>query len=220
MEEYPNNTQKRRQESEPKKVERIVTGEVIRKKKPVGRKVKEFLLGVDPKALWLTVWFGVLVPAAKDMVYDAGEEALRQRILGDSGRGGGRRRSRNRSSSFDSGHYSYDRPPIHSRNTPREGRREDPRDRDLSRRARSNFDFDEIILESRVEAEETLDSLFRIIEEFGTASVSDLYGILGVTPAFTDGVYGWMDIRDADASVTRVHDGYLLNLPKPEPIDH
>ena len=56
-----------------------------------------------------------------------------------------------------------------------------------------------------------------MIEEFGMASVLNLYDLIGVTAPFTADKYGWTDIRNATA--VRVRDGYLLKLPRVMPLD-
>jgi hypothetical protein len=106
--------------------------------------------------------------------------------------------------------------------SPYSKRRRDPRDRDdrprdLSRRARASHDFDEIILGTRVEATEVIDRLYDIIAKYEMATVSDLYDLIGVTGSWTDDKWGWVDLRGA--GVTRVRNGYLLALPRPEPLD-
>jgi hypothetical protein len=79
-------------------------------------------------------------------------------------------------------------------------------------------DFNEIVLESRGEAEQVIDQLIEIISQYQAASVADLYALVGVTSAYTDGKYGWTDLRGA--GVSHVRGGlYLLNLPKPIPLD-
>lgn len=87
----------------------------------------------------------------------------------------------------------------------------------MSRRARSNHDFDEIVLETRVEAEEVIDGLFALISQYETATVADLYELLGESGNFQDEKWGWMDMRGA--GVSRIKNGYLLDLPRPEPLD-
>ena len=87
----------------------------------------------------------------------------------------------------------------------------------MSRRARASHDFDEIILASRVEAEEVIDRLFDLVSRYESATVADLYEMVGVTGNFTDDKWGWTNIRGA--GVTRVRNGFLLDLPRPEPLD-
>lgn len=87
----------------------------------------------------------------------------------------------------------------------------------MSRAARATHNFDEIILPTRREAEEVLNFLFDLLTRYDTVSISDLYELVGETGQFTDEKWGWNDLTGA--SVTRVRDGYLLNLPRPVTID-
>ena len=90
----------------------------------------------------------------------------------------------------------------------------------MSRRARAAHDFDEIILPTRVEADEVLDRLFNLVSEFESATVSELYELVGIDASYTDNKYGWTsDGGLRGANVARVRDGYLLDLPKPELLD-
>ena len=87
----------------------------------------------------------------------------------------------------------------------------------MSRRAKATHNFDEIILATRHEAEEVIDRLFDLISRYETATVADLYELVGEDRSYTDDKWGWTDIRGA--GVQRVRNGYLLNLPRPEPLD-
>ena len=87
----------------------------------------------------------------------------------------------------------------------------------MSRTSRARHDFDEIILETRGEAEEVLSHLVDLTIDYQQATVADLYDLVGITSNFTDNKYGWTDLRSA--SVTRVRDGYLINLPRTQILD-
>jgi hypothetical protein len=91
------------------------------------------------------------------------------------------------------------------------------RPRQMTQRGRSFHQFDEIVLETRQEAEDVLDSLFELVDRFGSASVSDLYELVGVKATHTDEKWGWEDLRGTTPS--RVRGGYLLDLPDPEPLN-
>ena len=78
-------------------------------------------------------------------------------------------------------------------------------------------DFQDLIFESRGEAEEVLTNLLDLIADYGVASVADLYDLVGITGPFTDNKYGWTDLRTA--SVSRTREGYIINLPKAVAID-
>lgn len=86
----------------------------------------------------------------------------------------------------------------------------------MSRRARARHDFDEIVLTSRAEAEDVIDRLFDLVGKYDTASVADLYELVGFDSAHTDYKWGWTDLRGA--GVAKVREGYLLDLPDPTPI--
>lgn len=63
-----------------KKVEKIVTGTVTTRKKPLGRKLKELVVGENSKNVLLWVWEDVLIPGARDTLYDALTSGVERRI--------------------------------------------------------------------------------------------------------------------------------------------
>lgn len=219
MENYPNNSYKAKtakpakdeQEVEPKKVEKVVAGEVVRRKKPLGKRFAETFIGGDAKSVMGYVMMDVLLPAAKDTIADAVSQGIERMLFGEV-RSTSRRTGVRPSGS--NGYVSYNRYTPNSSRIP-DHRREDPRN--ASRRARNSHNFDEIILPTRVEAEEVIDNLFQLLSKYDQATVSDLYDLVGVTGDYTDEKWGWTDIRGA--GVTRIRNGYLLDLPKPEPLD-
>ena len=94
------------------------------------------------------------------------------------------------------------------------------RDRDRIRDAaptRSVFNYDDIILESRGEAENVLSQMQDLIDTYQMVSVGDLYDLVGITTDnYTVHKYGWMNI--STAKVSRVREGYVLDLPKALPL--
>ena len=100
--------------------------------------------------------------------------------------------------------------------------RERDRDRDRDRRrgydrVRRGYDFEDIILDSRREAEEVLDRMEDLIDTYKIVSVADLYDLVGISGNYTDNKYGWTNLRNAYVESHR--DGYSLKLPKPLPLD-
>lgn len=209
MEEYPSNRREkpRRRDEEPpaqqKKVDRIVQGEVVRRKKPLARRFGEYFLPGNAKSVWGYIAMDILVPAARDAISDSFHEGFDRLWEGES-RG---RSHRGRKRSGGGSYVSYNN---YSRRDDRD------ESRNISRRGRSNHDFDEIILPSRVEAEEVVDRLFDLVAKYEIATVSDLYDLVGIPATPTDEKWGWEDLRGA--GVTRIRGGYLLELPKPEPV--
>jgi hypothetical protein len=83
--------------------------------------------------------------------------------------------------------------------------------------ARSRFDHDDIIFQTRGDAEAMLDEMCHVIERYGVVRVSDMYDMAQLTQPFTSEKYGWSNLRSA--GVDRVRDGYVLRLPKAMPLD-
>ncbi len=73
-----------------------------------------------------------------------------------------------------------------------------------------------IVVGTRNEALEVITQLNLLIAQYGSASVGDLYDLVGSEKFYTDEQRGWTDLRGCDA--IRVPDGYKLNIPRPEPI--
>lgn len=193
---------------EKKKVDQVVQSEVVRRKKPLGKRFTETFFGGDSKGVWEYVAFDVLIPAAKDTFADAVSQGVERMIFGEA-RSVSRRHGRRPNDSYISyNRYSSRRP------DPREERRDRPQ---ISRRARASHDFDEIILATRVEADEVLERLFDLVDKYETATVADLYDLVGISGNYTDDKWGWTDLRTS--GITRVSQGYLLDLPRPEPLD-
>lgn len=209
MDEYPSNSRKSRvDEPPPKKVEKIIEGEVVRRKKPLSRRFMEtFFGGGDAGTVWSYILSDVLVPAAKDMVSDAVSQGVERTLFGETNR----RRQQNPTRGLTQ-YTSYNRYSA----SPGLRRPEDPR-QGLSRRGRETHDFNEIIIGTKVEAEEVIDALFEIISKYESVTVANLYELIGETGTFTDEKWGWTDLRAA--GVTRVKSGYLLDLPRPEPLN-
>ena len=205
----PGNSYRQREEQDKKqdkKIEPVVTGKVLQKKKPLGRKIAETFTGDDIRTVSSVVVFDVMIPAAKDMIQDMISEGV-QRLLFGEARGPARsRRPQSGGSYINYGRYSSAM-----------NQRQEQQSRDMSRRARATHDFDELVLEDRGEAEQVLDALTELIDLYELATVYDLYELAGIPASFTDKKWGWTSLRDA--SVQRIRGGYLLNLPRPVPVD-
>ena len=203
MEEYVSNSHKsRKNQSETKtdkKVEKIVQGKVKTKKKSEVRKFADVFISEDAANVKSYILMDVLIPAFKKAVSDIVTNGIDMILYGESGRN-----KRNSTSSKVSYRSYYER--------------ENDRRRDYSSsRIRNGYNYDDIVLESRGEAEDVLDNIEDIISRYGMASVADLYELVGITGNHTDFKYGWTDIRNA--SIVHIRDGYLIKMPKALPLD-
>lgn len=193
--EYPSNSHKSRsaREKEKERPKKITKGLVTTKKKSLGKKFAETFVSEDVGSVSSYVIHDVLIPAAKSAIYDMFHGSLEMFLFGEK-KGNRTQRSGNKSYVSYNNYSSNDRRPS------------------ISPRNRARHNFDDIVLSSRGEAEEVLSHLVDLCIDYGQASVSDLYDLVGITGEFTDNKYGWTDL--AGASVSRTRDGYLLNLPK------
>lgn len=212
MEQFPSNSRRptraeqRVEKREERKVERVVLGDVVRRKTPIGRRLFKNL-GSDAQSVREFMFGDVMIPAARDMIAEALIGSVEMTIFGDRAPGT-RRRARGGPIGHHTNYQRYSSPT---------GRPRDETRRDISRRARSTHSFDEIVIPGRAEAEEVLDRLDDMCARFECASVADLYELCGISGNYTDDKWGWTDVSTATTS--RVKGGYLLNLPRPEPLD-
>ena len=84
----------------------------------------------------------------------------------------------------------------------------------MSSRARRMHDFEELVFDSRLEAESVLERMRDIIEQYEMASVADLYSLAGVSSNYVDNNWGWRNL--AQARTRQVREGFLLELPRAE----
>lgn len=181
-----------------KKVEKVVKGTVKTKKKNEISKFADVFISEDIKNVKSYVVLDVIIPAVKKAISDVVTNGIDMILYGGNGR------SKKRSGA---GYVSY-------RDYSDRDRRDD---RHRDNRTRTGYSYDDLILDSRGEAEEVLTRMDELIETYGVATVADLYDLVGKTCNYTDNKYGWTNLRNSEA--VRVRDGYLLKLPKALPID-
>lgn len=189
-------------DKERKALDKVVVGSVKKQKRSLSKKLAETFLEDDTKSVGSYAFHDVLVPALKAAISDMVGGGIEMLLFGER-RGRNTRRDGNRSYTSYGSYY---------RTTDRDKDRDRSSARDISRTGRARHDFDEIVLETRGEAEEVLSHLVDLTIDYGMASVADLYDLVGITSNFTDNKYGWTDLRNA--SVSRVRGGYLINLPR------
>ena len=196
MENYRSNSHKAKAEAKEaaeKKVDKVVTGNVKRKKKSEVSKFKDVFISEDVSNVKSYIFLDVLVPAIKKAVSDIVKDGIDMMLYGD-------KRSGSRGSSSYVSYRSY------SDNTSRNSRRS----------VRASYDFDDVVFDTRGEADEVLSSMDELMDRYGVVSVADMYDLCGMTCNYTDNKYGWKSLARAD--ISRVRDGYIIKLPKAEPI--
>lgn len=198
----PDNSHKSRNEKKElpdgKRAEKVVHGKVKTKKNDV-RKLTDIFIAEDAANVKNYILMDVIVPSVKKAIYDLIVGALDMSLYGARGGGGGRRPIADKVSYTDYNSVS----------------RRDERSYNRTQTA-SGYSYDDIILDSRGEAEAVLSRMDEVMEEYGQVRVADLYDLVGVTGNYTDNNYGWTNIRNAE--VVRVRDGYKIKMPRALPI--
>ena len=200
VEDFPANSQKAKKDE--KIVIKVAEGELIEEKPGFLKLFKNIFSGENLHGVFTYILEGVIAPAFKNMIYDAGTKGLERAMWGeDSGRGApsstgvvnysaiSTRGAKPYVSSYRGG---YSSPKSQSAGIYR--------------------------LASRVEAEEVLHNLKTLIHQYGHASVADYYEMVGKTGTYTDNKWGWTTLNHA--RIDRAPGGgYVLTLPKATPID-
>lgn len=79
---------------------------------------------------------------------------------------------------------------------------------------KERYDYNEIILSTKEEAETVLRAMWKCINEYESASITDLYRLVNVTGNdFQEGNWGWDKDNFQKATWKRISAGYLLILP-------
>lgn len=208
MDEFPSNSNRPKKEvrEEPpdQKLAKVIEGDVIRRKKSLGKRFREMIVGDESTSVSEYLLLEVIIPNIKDMIFDVATMGVERKLYGEV-RSPSRRRGGNAGGL---GHVRYDRMSLSGR------REERPQ---LSRQARARHDFDEFVIPSRPEAVIILDSMYDLLDRYEQVTVSNLYELMGESSNFTDERYGWTDLRGS--SIRRVRDGYLLDLPRTEVLE-
>lgn len=179
---------------EKKKIEKVTTGKVKIKKKSGLQKMAGAMFAEDAEKVKSYILMDVVIPTIADGIVDVLKKSI-DAIFGRKSSGG-------RSIASKINYRSY-------YDTPDRG--------ETKSRSKGVYDYDDIIFNSRGEAEEVLSAMDDLIELYGNVSVSEFYDLAGVSSEYTSNKYGWTDIHTA--KIVRISgDGYMIKLPRAMPL--
>lgn len=181
-------------------VERVVKTPARIDKGSLGKQALQAFFAEDVKEVGQYLLWDIALPSIKNAVSDIFTSGIDRLLFGGDG---GPQRSRSNKTYTSYSNRTY-------------GRRETPNERTYTQRDRREHNLESIIFATRSEAEDVLNHLISICDQYDVATVGDLYGMAGISQSYTDENWGWRDLRSGRA--VRSRNGYILDLPKPEDV--
>lgn len=176
----------------------IIANPVVRKKKSLGKRFAEMLIGDDVQDIGQYILRTAIVPTIQNIICDIPQLIFFRRASPRSGYGWP---SDPRGTYTNYSKLSFSQDP--TRQTDMYGR---------PIQEQKNYMFDEIIFRTPEEASMIQTNMLDIIQLYGYVTVAQVNEMMRVKPSFTDYDWGWRNI--ASSSIQKVREGYLLNLPK------
>lgn len=181
-------------------VERVVKTPARIDQGSFGKQALRAFFAEDIKEVGNYLLWDIALPSIKNAVSDIFTSGIDRLLFGGDG---GPQRSRSSKTYTSYANRTY-------------GRRETPTERTYTQRDRREHNLESIIFATRSEAEDVLNHLISICDQYDVATVGDLYGMAGISQSYTDENWGWRDLRSGRA--VRARNGYILDLPKPEDV--
>ena len=206
MDQFPSNSNKKKEKQTEKKIEKVVKGPVIERKKSFGQKLKDVFIGGEAKTALSYIGYEVLLPALRNMVVDATTKGIERMIYGEA---------QPRRSAASGPRVQYNSPvqrygmrgaPLRAENL-----RPGPR-----RAGVAQYEPIDLIFGTREEAETVLDTMLNIVDQYDIVSVADLHELSGLPSNHTDNKWGWTSLRGS--SIKQIREGYLIDFPPVEPL--
>ncbi len=180
---------------EKKEIKQVAKGRV--KEKGVGERLADSFLSEDTRTVKNYILWDVFIPGIKNAIADMVISGLEMAFFGST---------RGRRSNGGGSRVSY-------QNYYRDDNRGCSNSR-VDRNYRSSRNIcNDILLDTRDEAEDVRVSMEELVYKYGEATVADLYSLVGITGTPQDNKWGWRDIRDF--RIDRSRGGYLLNFAQP-----
>ena len=181
----------------PKKLEKVVKGEV-KKKSGTGKILSNEFVKEEPSYVRDYILGEVVLPAVKNLIADIINNGVSMFLFGET-------RAPRRGDNRDRGRYSQ-----RDRGYQRD-EYDEPRERRYRNRMRYD-DFSDYKLETRRDAIEVLDELRGYIDEYGQVEVARFFELIGEDSQGVDNDYGWTSLDSAYIRERR--DGVIIEFPK------
>lgn len=186
-----------------KKLSPVISAGKARVKKKSGfSNITKSIISDDAQNVKSYILMDVLIPSFKKAISDIVTNGIDIILYGETGH----------TKKSNAGRVSY-RNYYDDKSSDRFSRSSSNRDEQDTSRGRSGKAlFDDIIVDSRGEAEDILSRMSEYLDQYPVISVADLYDLANITSfPHTYNNYGWKSI--AEAKPLRVNDGWLIKMP-------
>lgn len=180
-----------------------VTTSATIKKRTLGDRFKDVFLNVDAKGTAGFVFRGVLVPAARDMVFDAGKEALFRVLYPDAAATGRTAPGSKSSGPGPKTNYQNASSGRGAGSMPLSQRRSEVREQTLPQYVYGN----------QAEPERILDTMKELIDRREYVTVADYRELSGYDSNYVDVSWGWVNLMGSQ--IIKMREGWTLDLPNP-----
>jgi len=205
---YQSNSNKGKQSppTEDKKIEKVITGEVIQKPPGIAHKFRTIFFGGDFKTAARYVAADVLLPALRNLIVDMTIGGVERAVYGDTT---SRRRRMTNYGAISN--IQYNNPLMRD---PRHTSRAQLPDQPPAPYPGDRRTMNNIILGTRGEAEMVVERLGDILDKYEFVSYGDLMDLLGLPNSPIDQKWGWTYLTNV--VVRQVRNGYMIEFPQPE----
>lgn len=195
---FPSNTyqdqMKRAKKAEGEKPPNKPIAKGRKEKQTLGKRIKGTFIHEDRQAIGSYIWDDVVAPAIRDTIFAVAIGSLSMALFGTV-------RNTARPGSTIGGNFRYDQA-YNAR----------------QQKAQRNRDsFARVYFDTKAEADDVLEMMREMVDEYGSAAVGDMYELAGAGIEAIDWKWGWTSLKRA--SVIYERDGYTIDLPPAKPME-
>ena len=191
---------------EREKLDPVVSAPVKPKQRTVWDKIKDEFVSEDGQSIGDYILIEVLIPAVKNTIQSMVNNAVDMFLYGSGGsRYGQPRPYGGMQGSRVSYRQYYDQRPANNTNYARP-------------RTTYGYDYNEVVFESRQDAEAVLYRMEETLANYQCVRVADYLELSGRNSNYTDNNYGWTSLETVQIRRSR-DNGYYLDLPRPMALD-
>lgn len=196
------------------KVEPVVKSKVHTRKRTAKTIMQAIFVPQDVESVRDYIIFDIVIPKAKTVVADLGNSILNAILFGDAGP--------SRVTPFGQG-SGVQRVSYNSYSSTRQSQQGNTNYSTSSRRYAQSTQqnraiFEDVIFDSKPDADAVLNKLNEMIDMYGVVSVNDAYDACDLSAPYTYNNYGWTSLTSAYVDRDR-HGQWVIHFPLALPID-